>query len=81
MVWDGVTPLMTIRDGKPEYFLHDHLGSVRAQVGADGQISRYLDYDPFGTLVTKDGPEAVGSAQRLSCRDISMITPEIPRAT
>jgi RHS repeat-associated protein len=52
VIWDGVTPLMTIRDGQPEYFLHDHLGSVRALVDAGGQVSRYLDYDPFGTPAT-----------------------------
>ena len=29
VIWEGSIPLIMIRDGKPEYLLHDHLGSVR----------------------------------------------------
>jgi YD repeat-containing protein len=39
MVWDNDTPLMIIRDGNPEYLLHDHLGSTRLAVDGQGKVS------------------------------------------
>ncbi len=55
VVWEGSTPLMLIKDGKPEYLLHDHLGSVRFVADAQGQVTQRFDYEPFGSLVN---PEA-----------------------
>ncbi len=51
VVWDGSTPLMIIQDGKPEYLLHDHLGSVRLLVDDRGGMLQQFDYDAFGTLI------------------------------
>jgi len=48
VVWDGAAPLMMIRDGEPEYLLHDHLGSVRLVLDAQGKVIQRIDYDPFG---------------------------------
>jgi len=50
VVWDGETPLMMIRDGKPEYLLHDHLGSVRLGIDVKGKVTKRIDYDPFGQI-------------------------------
>ncbi|MEN8130841.1 MAG: RHS repeat-associated core domain-containing protein [Pseudomonadota bacterium] len=50
LVWDGATPLIMIRDGKAEYLLHDHLGSVRLVVDDQGNVTQRLDYDPFGSM-------------------------------
>lgn len=47
-VWDGSVPLVMIRDGKPEYLLHDHLGSVRLVLDSQGKVAQRIDYDPFG---------------------------------
>lgn len=49
VVWDGATPLALVRDGKPEFLLTDHLGSVRAITNAKGDVVRSCTYDPFGT--------------------------------
>ena len=51
VIWDGPTPLMMIRNGTPEYLLHDHLGSVRLVMDGQGKITQHLDYDPFGTML------------------------------
>lgn len=53
LIWEGATPTVRIRDGKPEYLLQDHLGSVRLVVDAQGQIINQSDYDPFGTSVDR----------------------------
>lgn len=47
-IWDDETLLLMIKDGEPVYFLHDHLGSVRAGVDQNGQAIDYYDYTPFG---------------------------------
>jgi RHS repeat-associated protein len=48
IVWDESSPLMLFRDGKTQYLLHDHLGSVRLVVDGTGKVVDTLDYDPFG---------------------------------
>ncbi len=51
VVWEGAIPLMLIKDGKPEYLLHDHLGSVRLATDGKGQLTQRFDYEPFGSLL------------------------------
>jgi RHS repeat-associated protein len=51
IVWDRDTPMALIRNGKVEWLLHDHLGSVRLVTDAKGDASRYCDYDPYGVSV------------------------------
>lgn len=63
VVWDGNAPLIMIQDGgKPEYMLHDHLGSVRLIVDDKGEVTQRIDYDPFGVM--KDPASAVDFAPR-----------------
>src|SRR5205823_5405401 len=62
IVWEGATPLIMIRGGKPEYLLHDHLGSVRLVLDPQGQETRRLDYEPFGSIV--DSATGTGIAPR-----------------
>ncbi|EGV16215.1 RHS repeat domain-containing protein [Thiocapsa marina] len=50
LVWDGDAPLIWMRDGRPEYLLHDHQGSVRLVIDARGQVVRRIHYDPFGVI-------------------------------
>ncbi len=50
IVWDGSAPLIMIQDGKTEYMLHDHLGSVRLIVNDQGKLIRKVDYSPFGMV-------------------------------
>ncbi len=54
IVWEGTTPLIVIRSGKPEYLMHDHLGSVRLVLGAQGEKIARIDYEPFGSVVDSD---------------------------
>ncbi|MFZ4699588.1 MAG: RHS repeat-associated core domain-containing protein, partial [Candidatus Methylumidiphilus sp.] len=54
VVWEGATPLMLIKDGKPEYLLHDHLSSVRLVADRQGQVTRQFDYEPFGALLNSE---------------------------
>jgi RHS repeat-associated protein len=51
VIWEGDTPLALVRNGKVEWLLHDHLGSVRLVTDAQGKVSRTSDYDPFGVPV------------------------------
>jgi RHS repeat-associated protein len=51
IVWEGSTPLVMIRNNKPEYMLHDHLGSVRLVVDERGKVVQKFDYDPFGVIL------------------------------
>lgn len=51
VVWDGAIPLATIRNGKTEWLLNDHLGSVRLVTDAKGKVNRHEDYEPFGSVV------------------------------
>lgn len=55
VIWEGTTPSIIIRDGKPEYLLHDHLGSVRLVADARGNITQRLDYSPFGIPARETG--------------------------
>ncbi len=54
VVWEGARPLMLIKDGRPEFLLHDHLGSVRLVTDKQGQVTRRFDYEPFGTLLNSE---------------------------
>ena len=56
VVWARNTPLIMIQDGKPEYMLHDHLGSVRLIVDEKGQVSQWIDYDTFGVMKDPTSP-------------------------
>jgi len=49
-LWDGGTPLLVMRQGQPEYLLHDHLGSVRLIADRRGQVMRRIEYEPFGVM-------------------------------
>lgn len=49
VIWEGSIPLIMIRDGKPEYLLHDHLGSVRLVLNSHGKVTQHFEYDPYGT--------------------------------
>ncbi len=51
VIWEGDTPLALVRNGKVEWLLHDHLGSVRLVTDAQGHVNRSCDYDPFGVPV------------------------------
>ncbi|MCP4990625.1 MAG: RHS repeat protein [Colwellia sp.] len=62
LVWDRNTPLIMIRNGKPEYMLHDHLGSIRLIVDDQGKVMRHVDYDPFGVM--QDQTNATGFVPR-----------------
>ena len=53
VLWDGNTPLAIVREGEAEWFLHDHLGSVRMTADARGKIKETYDYDPFGVPLQK----------------------------
>lgn len=57
MVWEGERPLLLIRDGQPQFLLHDHLGSVRLVADGKGRISKRIDYEPFGTPIGSAGAE------------------------
>lgn len=50
VIWDGAIPLALVRNGKVEWLLHDHLGSVRLEVDGQGKVTRRIDYDPFGVI-------------------------------
>lgn len=52
VVWDKGSPLLLIRDGKPQFLLHDHLGSVRLITDSKGKISQKVNYDPYGNIIT-----------------------------
>lgn len=53
VLWDGNTPLAIVREGKAEWLLHDHLGSVRMAADSRGKIQETYDYDPFGVPLKK----------------------------
>lgn len=48
-IWEGNTPVAAVKNGKAEFFLTDHLGSVRSVADANGTITQQLNYSPFGT--------------------------------
>jgi len=54
VIWEGDTPLALVRNGKVEWLLHDHLGSVRLVTDAQGKVNRTCDYDPFGVPVNAE---------------------------
>lgn len=47
-VWNGDLPMAALAGGDAEFFLTDHLGSVRLVTDGRGKLVRRLDYDPFG---------------------------------
>lgn len=57
-IWDKNAPLISIRNGNPEYILTDHLGSARLIVDAQGTVKQQFDYEPFG--LAKDGMDQPG---------------------
>ena len=59
VIWEDSTPLMLIRDGKPEYLMHDHLGSVRLVTDAEGRVTRRFEYAPFGGPVESQPGEGL----------------------
>jgi len=42
------TCTVTSTSSEKNYFLKDHLGSIKVIVNEDGSVSSYTDYDPFG---------------------------------
>ena len=54
VIWEGDTPLALVRNGKVEWLLHDHLGSVRIVTDTQGKVSHTCDYDPFGVPVNAE---------------------------
>ena len=46
--------LGAIEGGEARFFLHDHLGSVRAVADMAGKVIERRDYDPFGTPARAD---------------------------
>lgn len=47
-LWEGDMPLATITNGDAQFFLHDHLGSIRYVTDRKGQPIFKSDYSPFG---------------------------------
>ena len=43
------------QDDEPTYFFHDHLGSTRALIGANGALSATFDYTPYGQVAARTG--------------------------
>jgi len=81
VIWDGAVPLATIKNGKTEWLLHDHLGSVRAIVDGTGKLKRYRDYAPFGTPANNDPTSTLEPAfAGLFCDDASGATLALARA-
>jgi RHS repeat-associated protein len=44
---------ITVHNGKgrTEYYLTDHLGSIRTTIDDQGKVLGYDDYDPFGNVL------------------------------
>ena len=53
VIWDGNVPLALVRNGKAEWLLHDHLGSIRMVTDSNGRVRETYDYDPFGIPLNK----------------------------
>ena len=47
-----------IVNGNVEYFLRDHLGSVRTVVGSDGAIKEILDYSSYGDRIVRENSQS-----------------------
>ncbi len=62
VIWDGPTPLAWIRNGKVEWLLHDHLGSVRLVTDDQGKVRRTLSYEAFGGLLGEEGAASIEPA-------------------
>lgn len=56
VIWDNDTPLATLTDGQANWFLGDHLGSVRLTADGKGVIRSRCAYTPFGESAS--GPDA-----------------------
>ena len=48
IIWDGNTPLAIMHDGRVEWLLGDHLGSLRMIADENGKVVKSLEYDAFG---------------------------------
>ena len=47
-LWHAGRPLAAVTDGQVQFFLLNHLGSVRGIADVTGKVEQRLDYDPFG---------------------------------
>jgi RHS repeat-associated protein len=47
-IWQGEVPLMVIDAGVANFFMQDHLGSVRGVLNSKGEVISLMDYKPFG---------------------------------
>lgn len=47
-IWEGESPLATKQGGEEQFFLEDHLGSVRYVTDGQGNIVEQRNYEPFG---------------------------------
>jgi RHS repeat-associated protein len=47
-LWDGDVPLASMTGAETEFFLHNHLGSVRGVADLEGNVTQSRDYCPFG---------------------------------
>jgi RHS repeat-associated protein len=54
----GIGNLSQISGSATDYFLGDALGSTRQLVDASGQITLAESYDPFGNVVSQNGPDS-----------------------
>jgi len=50
-LWEGRHPLGTVENGKPAFFLEDHLDSVRAVVDKAGKATERREYSAFGDWI------------------------------
>jgi RHS repeat-associated protein len=57
-LWEGGVPLAIVSGGRAQFLLGDHLGSVRWIADGTGQITRSIDYEPYGS---PQGAEAPGA--------------------
>jgi RHS repeat-associated protein len=57
-LWEGAVPLAMVSGGRVQFLLGDHLGSVRWIADSTGQITRSIDYEPYGS---PQGAEAPGT--------------------
>ncbi len=56
-VWDGSTPLAAISEGRAQFFLHDHQGTLTARLDTAGQPGMEFQFAPFGQPVQLGGDE------------------------
>ncbi len=47
-IWEGESPLATKQGSEEQFFLEDHLGSVRYVTDGQGNVVEQRNYEPFG---------------------------------